>query len=271
MIEFCNITARLRKRIPALRSGSVIELLAADGVIAYGRMIRGAGGSGAVVVVNTCEEARTVLVPVWKQGVTEKDWLNRVMLTYEHGYNVGQLKVRVDDGIAAGVILTGRSHSDAEVPVEQIRIAFDGDAVLFSAESERIFRHRGVDAFIRHEQDRADIPLAEGPFAGFLKALSRFQNIRGAGGEPVVRTALVTSRNLPAQARAIRTLRAWGVRVDEAVFLGGMEKQDVLAAFGAHIFFDDQRKHADRAQEVVQAAVVPYREGDDPASPPEGE
>ena len=101
MIEFCNITARLRKRIPALRSGSVIELLAADGVIAYGRMIRGAGGSGAVVVVNTCEEARTVLVPVWKQGVTEKDWLNRVMLTYEHGYNVGQLKVRVDDGIAA--------------------------------------------------------------------------------------------------------------------------------------------------------------------------
>ena len=185
--------------------------------------------------------------------------------------NADDVKAAVDDGIAAGVILTGRSHSDAEVPVEQIRIAFDGDAVLFSAESERIFRHRGVDAFIRHEQDRADIPLAEGPFAGFLKALSRFQNIRGAGGEPVVRTALVTSRNLPAQARAIRTLRAWGVRVDEAVFLGGMEKQDVLAAFGAHIFFDDQRKHADRAQEVVQAAVVPYREGDDPASPPEGE
>ena len=96
-----HFTARIRKHIPALRRGSLIELLAADGVIAYGRLIRGAHGSGAVVTVNTGEEARTVLIPVWKLGVTGEDWLNRVMLTYEHGYNVGQLKVRVDDGIAA--------------------------------------------------------------------------------------------------------------------------------------------------------------------------
>ncbi len=101
LIEFCNILARLRKSIPALRTGSVMELIADDGVIAYGRSIRGVGGSHAVILINTLDEARTVMVPVWKLGVSGKDWLNRVMLTYEHGYNVGQLKVRVDDGIAA--------------------------------------------------------------------------------------------------------------------------------------------------------------------------
>ena len=178
--------------------------------------------------------------------------------------NESDVKQAVDEGIAAGTILTGERHSDAAQQVDQIRIAFDGDAVLFSAKRERIYQQEGVEAFIRHERDQADIPLDKGPFANFLMALGRLQHLKTPSGKPVVRTALVTSRNLPAQERAIRTLRAWNVRVDEAFFLGGVEKKDILSAFGAHIFFDDQRRHAEPAAQVVPAAIVPYRTGDDP-------
>ena len=185
--------------------------------------------------------------------------------------NENDVKQAVNDGIAAGMILTGDRHSDAQQQVDQIRIAFDGDAVLFSAQSERIYQQEGVEAFIRHERDKAQIPMEKGPFANFLMTLGRLQHLKTPTGKSVVRTALVTSRNLPAQERAIRTLRAWGVRVDEAFFLGGVEKKDILSAFGAHVFFDDQRRHAEPAAEVVPAAVVPYRMGDNPGMPVEEE
>ena len=109
-----------------------------------------------------------------------------------------------------------------------------------------------------------DIPLQKGPFANFLLTLAHIQTIFTDRELAPIRTALVTSRNAPAHERAIKTLRNWGVRIDEAFFLGGVSKKDVLSAFGAHIFFDDQRVHADPASEVVPSAVVPYREGDNP-------
>ena len=174
----------------------------------------------------------------------------------------------VDAGVAAGQILTD-SVSDAEDSGQGgIRIAFDGDAVLFSAESERIFQQGGLEAFREHEREAADVPMHEGPFAHFLKLLSNIQAMFPTGDAPI-RTALVTSRGAPAHERAIKTLRAWNVRVDEAFFLAGVGKRDVLKAFGAHIFFDDQQVHADPASQVVPAALVPYREGDDPRMAPE--
>ncbi len=139
----------------------------------------------------------------------------------------------------------------------QIRMAFDGDAVLFTDESERIFREQGLDAFEEHEQRRAREPLAEGPFAHFLKKLSDLQRHFGTQECPI-RTALVTSRSAPAHERVIRTMRAWNVRVDEAFFLGGLEKKEVLKAFGAQIFFDDQSVHIQAAAQHVPAARVPY-------------
>ena len=136
-------------------------------------------------------------------------------------------------------------------------MAFDGDAVLFTDESERIFREQGLDAFEEHEQRRAREPLAEGPFAHFLKKLSDLQRHFGTQDCPI-RTALVTSRSAPAHERVIRTMRAWNVRVDEAFFLGGLEKKEVLKAFGAQIFFDDQSVHIQAAAQHVPAARVPY-------------
>ena len=168
----------------------------------------------------------------------------------------------VDHNIAAGRIIIGSSPVSATI--DQIRIAFDGDAVLFAAESERIYKQHGLEAFLAHESTHANNPLPRGPFANFLMTLSNLQGQFKTREESPIRTALVTSRSAPAHERAIKTLRDWNVRVDEAFFLGGVSKKEILSAFGAHIFFDDQEIHTDSAAEVVAAALVPYRSGDDP-------
>lgn len=174
------------------------------------------------------------------------------------------VKQAIDNNIAAGMILPTNPHVDPRAKIQQIRIAFDGDAVLFSSEAERIYKKQGMQAFQENEKTKANIPLQEGPFANFLKTIAHIQALFQDKEHSPIRTALVTARNAPAHERAIKTLRNWNVHVDEAFFLGGVSKTEVLSAFGAHIFFDDQRIHAEPASEVVPSAVVPYREGDDP-------
>lgn len=174
------------------------------------------------------------------------------------------VKRAVDSDVAAAVILTGNVPEMADRQLDPIRIAFDGDAVLFSAASERIYQHKGMDAFYEHERRKAHIPMEKGPFANFLLTLAHIQSMFEDRDQVPIRTALVTARSTPAYERAINTLRSWDVRVDEAFFLGGVPKKEVLAAFGAHIFFDDQRSHAEPASEMMAAGLVPYREGDDP-------
>ena len=178
--------------------------------------------------------------------------------------NAQDVQAAINSGIASGRILTGVAHADSSQKVDQIRIAFDGDAVLFSAESEKIYQKDGMQAFAEHEKENADTPMGKGPFANFLTNLSRVQELFMDTGTQPIRTALVTSRNAPAHERAIKTLRNWRVRIDEAFFLGGVSKTEVLAAFGAHIFFDDQDVHTEPASVVVPSATVPYRDGDNP-------
>lgn len=167
----------------------------------------------------------------------------------------------INANVAAGIIC---SHSqfpiEPDQEIEQIRIAFDGDAVIFSDESEQIYQSEGLKAFAKHERNNAQKPLPEGPFAKLLKTLSLVQRQFPNGPAPI-RTALVTARNAPAHERVIRTLRAWDVRIDEAFFLGGIEKSEVLKAFGANIFFDDQTVHTDPASKLVPSARVPYKNG----------
>ena len=169
----------------------------------------------------------------------------------------------VDSGIAGGIICTEhvtkvKTFPDARREPAKIRIAFDGDAVLFTDESEQIFQEKGLKAFEENELNMATTPLEEGPFANFLRKLSDLQRELGVEDCPI-RTALVTARSAPAHERVIRTLRAWNVRVDEAFFLGGLEKKEILRAFGAQIFFDDQTVHTLSASQAVPAARVPYR------------
>ncbi|MBO4983221.1 MAG: 5'-nucleotidase [Clostridia bacterium] len=165
----------------------------------------------------------------------------------------------INANIAAGIICSNKGLPiDPNEEISQIRIAFDGDAVIFSDESEKIYKENGIKAFEQHEEENAKNPLPEGPFAKLLKTISLVQKEFDDVSIPI-RTALVTARNAPAHERVIRTLRAWNVRIDEAFFLGGIEKSAVLKAFGAHIFFDDQTVHTDPASSLVPAARVPYK------------
>jgi len=159
-------------------------------------------------------------------------------------------------GVAAALLY--QKPDQPTMSPDQIRIAFDGDAVIFSDESERIYQTQGVEAFEQHERDNANNPLAAGPFAPVLKALAFIQSsFKTADGNSPVRTALVTARASPAHERVIRTLRAWNVQIDETFFMGGVEKSAVLGAFAPHIFFDDQHGHCQLAAPLVQTGRVP--------------
>jgi len=141
----------------------------------------------------------------------------------------------------------------------RVKIAFDADAVLFSDESEHRYKTEGIEAFHKYEQEHQDEPLAEGPFAKLLIKLSKIQEEMPPPIElSPLRLAIVTARNAPSHMRVIKTLRKWGVYVDEAYFLGGLSKDNVLKAFGAHIFFDDQEVHLTESSKVVPSGKVPY-------------
>jgi 5'-nucleotidase len=171
--------------------------------------------------------------------------------------NEADVQDAVNAGVAAGRVY-GLPEEGVDAPTHQIRIALDGDAVLFSEESEEIYQHEGLEAFLHHERENACKPLPEGPFAKLLKTLAVMQ--LGFDPEnPPIRTALITARNSPAHERVIRTLRTWGVRVDEAFFMGGASKDEVLKAFRPHIYFDDQDVHLKTASRHVPSARVPYR------------
>lgn len=167
--------------------------------------------------------------------------------------NDADVRSALDAGVPAARVYPQSARASDAHPFE-VRIAFDGDAVLFSDEAERVFQHHGLDAFQTHERDRADTPLAAGPFKPLLEALHRLQR------EPVdgmrLRTALVTARSAPAHERAIRTLMQWNIEVDEAMFLGGLPKGEFLREFEPDFFFDDQTRHVESAAAHVPAGHV---------------
>jgi len=175
----------------------------------------------------------------------------------------------IDSRACAAAILSPPPVGAPEPPEDQVRIAFDGDAVLFDEESELVFKTKGLEAFHATEDALQDVPLAEGPYASLLKKLARVQERLPMRVEySPVRIALVTARNSPAEMRVIRTLRQWGVYVDQAFFLGGVGKAKVLQAFRPHIFFDDQEIHLRDAAAIVPSGRVPYFTGS-PLAPPE--
>lgn len=141
---------------------------------------------------------------------------------------------------------------------EEVRIAFDGDAVLFSDEAERVFQKDGLDAFTRHEALHALKPLPPGPFKPLLEALHRLQAAAGTDTPMRLRTALVTARSAPAHERAVRTLMGWNIAVDEALFLGGLDKGEFLKAYQPDFYFDDQRGHVESARQHVATGHVPF-------------
>ncbi len=170
--------------------------------------------------------------------------------------NEADVREALAAGVPAARVLPESARAGANHP-DEVRIAFDGDAVLFSDEAERVYQSQGLPAFQRHEHERADMPLAPGPFKPLLEALHRLQREPGPGG-PRLRTALVTARSAPAHERAIRTLMQWQIDVDEALFLGGLAKGAFLAEFEPDFFFDDQTGHVENAAPHVPAGHVAH-------------
>ena len=200
----------------------------------------------------------------------------RAGLRVERGvFTRGRHPYRYLDALRANLFLSANEQDvmralDANIPaarvvpesaqaasrhLDEVRIAFDGDAVLFSDEAERVYQREGLDAFTRHEVTHAMKPLPPGPFKPLLEALHRLQT---AGTSMKLRTALVTARSAPAHERAVRTLMHWKIAVDEALFLGGLDKGEFLKAFEPDFYFDDQRGHVESAGKHVATGHVPF-------------
>jgi 5'-nucleotidase len=167
--------------------------------------------------------------------------------------HLSDVRAALEAGVPAAQVYPQSTHASSAHPNE-VRIAFDGDAVLFSDEAERVFQEQGLSAFQQHEKDNANLPLSGGPFKPLLEALHRLQQ----EGTPTMRlrTALVTARSAPAHERAIRTLMNWNIEVDEAMFLGGLAKGEFLREFEPDFFFDDQTGHVNSAAMHVPSGHV---------------
>lgn len=167
--------------------------------------------------------------------------------------NEKEVQDAIDQGVAAALVYD--APRDYHPNQKEIRIAFDADAVVFSDESELIYKQEGLEAFYENENANAENAMNEGPFAKLLKTLSKIKE----KDDSLLKIAIVTARNSPAHKRVILTLRKWGCKIDEMFFLGGVAKDKVLKAFNAHIFFDDQDYHVGPASQLIPSGRVPYK------------
>ena len=209
--------------------------------------------SGLRVFRSVQSHGLTVERGVFTRGREPYRYLRPLQANLFLSANPSDVQAALALGFPAATVATHAVRATASYP-DEVRIAFDGDAVLFSDEAERVYQSSGLPAFQLHEQDKATLPLPDGPFKPLLAALHRLQK---AGTERMrLRTALVTARSAPAHERAIRTLMDWNIQVDEAMFLGGLPKGEFLREFEPDFFFDDQTGHIESAARHVPAGHV---------------
>ncbi|MES2786125.1 MAG: 5'-nucleotidase [Pseudomonadota bacterium] len=201
---------------------------------------------------------------VFTQGRSPFKYLRPLRANLFLSANAEDVREALAAGFPAARVLTESVLAGSNHPNE-VRIAFDGDAVLFSDEAERVFQTHGLDAFQQHEVSKAQLPLPEGPFKPLLAALHRLQ--QASTPAMGLRTALVTARSAPAHERAIRTLMNWDIRVDEAMFLGGLPKGEFLREFEPDFFFDDQTGHVNHAARHVPSGHVASGIANSPKDP----
>jgi 5'-nucleotidase len=194
-----------------------------------------------------------ILRGVFTRGVSPWRYLRPLRANLFLSTHLADVRAALDEGVPAAQVYPHSVRASDAHPNE-VRIAFDGDAVLFSDEAEQVYQSEGLSAFQEHEVSKAAMPLAGGPFKPLLEALHRLQS----EGTPAmrIRTALVTARSAPAHERAIRTLMNWNIDVDEAMFLGGLPKGEFLREFEPDFFFDDQTGHIESAARHVPAGHV---------------
>ena len=222
-------------------------------------MSRNSPDTGVIVLNNIKKLNLNITRSAFTAGESSADYLEAFDVDLFLTTNESDAQKVIDKKVCASAVLSTPPEYKCDIPDGQVRIAFDGDAVLFDETSELVYKTDGIEAFHKNEHNSQDIPMNEGPFASFLKKLARLQERLPMKMElSPVRIALVTARNAPSDIRVIKTLRHWGVYVDEAFFLGGIEKSKILKAFKAHIFFDDQDVHLETSSLVVPCGKVLY-------------
>lgn len=172
-------------------------------------------------------------------------------------FDEGDVQTAIDNGFAAAHIFGSPEIQNQNLT--QIRIAFDGDAVLFNEDSERVYQSKGLEAFAKYEAENANTPLLDGPFASFLRKLAELQQRFSHLTPSPIRTALVTARGGDANERVIKTLQSWKINIDESFFLNGASKRKVIQAFSPHMFFDDQITHCEDASIIAPTGRVPWK------------
>ncbi|MEY4420939.1 MAG: hypothetical protein RLZZ498_1535 [Pseudomonadota bacterium] len=209
--------------------------------------------SGLRVMKSAAHYALPIIRCTFTRGESPWRYLRPLNANLFLSTHLSDVRSALDASVPAAQVYPHSAHASDAHPHE-VRIAFDGDAVLFSDEAERVFQAQGLDAFQQHEKSKAGQPLSAGPFKPLLEALHLLQQ----AGTPHmrIRTALVTARSAPAHERAIRTLMNWNIEVDEAMFLGGLEKGEFLREFEPDFFFDDQTGHIESAARHVPAGHV---------------
>ena len=209
--------------------------------------------SGLRVMKSAEHDALPIIRCVFTRGAPPWRYLRPLHANLFLSAHLSDVRAALDAGVPAAQVYPQSAHAGDAYPHE-VRIAFDGDAVLFSDEAERVYQSHGLNAFQQHETDNAALPLPDGPFKPLLAALQR---LRLAGTPAMrIRTALVTARSAPAHERAIRTLMDWNIEVDEAMFLGGLPKGEFLREFEPDFFFDDQTGHVNSAALHVPSGHV---------------
>ncbi len=212
--------------------------------------------------VRVLKNIRALNLPISRSsftgGESNVDYLEAFDVDLFLTTNVEDAQRVIDGRVCAAAIVKPPPTEIGKIPEGQVRIAFDGDAVLFDDSSELVYKAEGINAFHENEDNKQDIPMGDGPYALLLRKLSRLQERLPHSVEmSPVRISIVTARNAPAEMRVINTLRYWGVYVDELFFLGGMDKSKVLEAFKPHIFFDDQDLHLESISRAYPAGKVP--------------
>lgn len=223
-------------------------------------MSRNSPETGVRVLNNIRRLDLTISRHVFTGGESVTQYLDAYNVDLFLTTNINDAQCVIDSGACAVAIVKPPPTKASALPDDQVRIAFDGDAVLFDESSEIVFKAEGLERFQQHEDSKQDIPMEDGPYALLLRKLAKLQERLPFSVETSpIRIAIVTARSAPAEMRIIKTLRYWGVYVDEVFFLGGMAKAKVLNAFRPHIFFDDQDLHLDEIANTYPAGKVPYK------------
>ncbi|MGW7062943.1 5'-nucleotidase [Streptomyces sp. NPDC054904] len=199
---------------------------------------------------------------VFRQGRSPHRFMPALNMSLLLSANGADVRDAVADGMPAGHVLETARVDDEDDP--ELRIAFDFDGVLAGDASERIFQNAGLDAFRAHEVRNATTPHDPGPLREFLAGINRIQRReederrKNPGYQPRLRVSLVTARDAPAHERAVRSLKQWGLRVNDAFFLGGIDKAPVIGALDPHIFFDDQVSHLNGTAPATPSVHIPF-------------